>query len=194
LADGGLDDGKFHPSNHPASDDSQYMKTSHLLVSAFVVSMLFSGCEDQKPRVAEEPQVKPTPATTNFETGRLGSAIDSYIRTPTAAQAADVEEAFAELDAEIAELDKQLAAASGEERAEAKAKADNLRAYRDGERRRYTGAEVRAKAKDLKEEAKDLGDRVEEGAHKLGEGVKDAADALKEGAEDAVDAVRDQTR
>ncbi len=162
------------------------MKTLTILFSAVAVSVLFVACEDKTPQVSE----KPTAETANVETTRLGSAIDTYIRTPNNSQSASVDEAFAELDGEIAELDRQVAGASGEQRSEAKAKADNLREYRDKERVRYTEAQARARAQAVKEETAKLGDRVEEGAKRAGEGVKDAAEAVKDSAENAVDAVR----
>lgn len=163
------------------------MKTLPLLLSAAAVSFFFTACEEKTPQVSE----KPTASTTNIETTRLGTAIDSYISTPNATQSASVDEAFAELDGEIAELDQRVAAVSGDERTEAKSKADNLRSYRDKERVRYTEAQARAKAQDVKEGARNLGENVEEGAKRVGEEVKDAAEAMKDGVGNAVDNVKE---
>lgn len=153
-----------------------------------VVSLTLAACEEQKPQVVE----KSAPATTNFETSALGTAIDRYASNPTSSQAAEVDKAFAKLDQEIAELDERAAKVSGAEKTEAQAKAENLRSYRDRERVRYTEAKARATAQEAKDDARDVGDRVEETARKVGDKVEDAADAVKDGVENAVDKVKEK--
>jgi hypothetical protein len=155
------------------------MKYSTLLTLGGSLILFLSACEE-KPQVVE----KPTAATTNFETARLGTAIDTYIATPSDAQAADVEKAFAEIDGEIAELDQRASSATGAERTEAQTKAGDLRAYRDKEKMRYTEAQARAKTNAA-------GEQAESAAQKVGEGVRDAADAVKTGVDNAVDTVKE---
>lgn len=155
------------------------MKYSTFLTLGGSLVLFLSACE-KKPQVVE----KPTPTTTNFETSRLGVAIDGYIANPTEAHAADVQMAVAEIDGEIAELDQRAAAVTGAERIEAQVKADNLRAYRDKEKLRYTEAQARAKTNAAAE-------KTESTAEKVGDGVKDAADTVKDGVDKAVDAVKE---
>lgn len=163
------------------------MKIPIVLATGASLLVLFAACEEKPPQAVE----KPTPQTSNIETSRLGSSIDTYARNPSAENAADVDRAFAELDGEIAELDRQVSKTSGAEAAEARTKADNLRTYRDKERLRYTEVQARVQTEKIKSGARDAGDKVEDAARKAGEGIKDAAGAVKEGAENAVDAVKE---
>jgi len=163
------------------------MKTFSVSVLAATFALAISACE-KKPQVTE----KPSPATMNIETTRLGAAVDGYIQNPSTTQSADVDRAFAELDGEIAELDQLQAKSTGEARTEAQTKADNLRNYRDKERLRYTEAQVRAKAQAANDGAKDAGNKVNEAAEKAGDGVKNAAEAVKDGVENAVDSVKEK--
>lgn len=159
------------------------MKTPIAL--AFAATLLLAAC-DRQPQVVE----KPTPATANLETSRLGQEIDRYISNPTTEQAATVDKAFAELDGEIAELDQRASQVTGAERDEAQAKASNLKAYRAKEQMRYTEAKARAQANAAAESTQGVGEKIEEGARKAGEGVKDAAEAVKDGVDHAVDKVK----
>lgn len=164
------------------------MKTSIVLATGASLLVLFAACEEKPPQAVE----KPTPQTSNFETSRLGSAIDTYARNPTAENAADVDRAFAELDGEIAELDRQAGRTSGTEANEARTKADNLRTYRDKERLRYTEVQARVQTEKIRSGALDAGEKVEDAARKAGEGIQDAAEAVKDGVGDAVDAVKEK--
>ena len=155
------------------------MKYSTFLTLGGSLILFLSACEE-KPQVVE----KPTPATKNFETARLGAAIDSYAASPSDTQAADVQKAFDEIDGEIVELDQRASSVTGAERTEAQTKAANLRAYRDKEKLRYTEAQARAKTNAA-------GDKAESAAEKVGEGVKDAANAVKTGVENTVDSVKE---
>lgn len=152
--------------------------TTPLLATALSLSII--GCDDRKPNVVE----KPIASTENFETSRLGLAIDAYIAAPSETLAANVDGAFAQVDSEIAELDQRVATSNGEATIEPRRKATNLRAYRDKERLRYTEAQVRVKAAAAGDSLRDMGDRVEDSARKAGNAVKDgvnnAADAVKD--------------
>jgi len=159
-----------------------------ILATGASLLVLFSACEEKPPQAVE----KPTPQTTNLETSRLGSAIDTYARTPSAENAADVDRAFAELGGEIAELDQQVTKVSGAEATEARTKADNLRTYRDKERLRYTEVQARVQTEKIQSGARDVGDKIEDAARKTGEGIKDAAGAVKDGVGDAVDSVKEK--
>jgi len=162
------------------------MKISRIVLTlAFSSTFFFAACEEKKPRVVE----KPIPETINIETTRVGAAIDSYISSPTAVHAADVDRAFAKLEGEVTELSQRLARTSDPE---VKMKSDNLRAYRDRERLRYTEAQTRAKVDAVKRGTQDVGDKVEDAARKAGEGVKDAADTVKDGVKDALDTVKEK--
>lgn len=157
------------------------MKFSTLLTLGGSLVLFLSACEEKKPQVVE----KPTPATSNFETARLGTAIDAYIASPGETTAANVRKGFAEIDGEIAELDQRITSATGADLTEAQTKAGNLRAYRDKEKLRYTEAQARAKTNAAAAS-------TESTAEKVGDGVKDAAEAVKDGVNNAVDAVKEK--
>lgn len=154
------------------------MKTLPLLTAAGLALTVLTACE-KKPQVVE----KPVPATTNIETTRLATAIDTYVATPNETQATDVERAFTELDGEIAELNQRVAQTTGTDRTEAQTKADNLRTYRDKEYLRYTEAKLRAKTNAAKSDTTSAGEKIGEGvekaADKVGDAVKDAGNAIK---------------
>lgn len=156
------------------------MKISTFLTIGGSLVLFLSACE-KKPQVVE----KPTPATANFETARLGTAIDAYIASPGETTATNVRKGFVEIDGEIAELDQQIGSATGADLTEAQTKADNLRAYRDKEKLRYTEAQARAKTNAAAKS-------TESTAEKVGDGVKDAAEAVKDGVNNAVDTVREK--
>ncbi len=157
------------------------MKTSTFLTLGGALAICLSACEEKKSPVVE----KPTAVTSNLETTRLGTAIDGYIATPSDAQAAEVEKAFAEIDGEIAELDQKIARATGADLTEAQTKAGNLRTYRDKEKLRYTEAQARAKTNAAVRSTEDT-------AEKIGDSVKNAAEAVKDGVNNAVDTVKEK--
>ncbi len=161
------------------------MKT--YLLPILVVSVALCACEKKEPTVID----KPTPATSNFETSRLGHAIDAYQNAPTAENVADVDRAFAELDQEIAELKQQASTQTGAPAKTARTKEDNLRAYRAKEEARFLETKARAKAQDLKADAKGVGQSLKEAGETTGEALKDAGNTVKEGFEKAADTVKD---
>lgn len=154
------------------------MKALPVLAVCASVS-LFAACE-KKPQVVE----KPTPALANVETARLGVAVDAYVASPTDAQAANVDKAFAEIDGEIAELDQRVTKTTGAEREEAQTKATQLHTYRDKEMARFTEAKARAKTQAATRETgakvEGAADKISEGAKEVGDAVKDAAETVKE--------------
>jgi hypothetical protein len=151
------------------------MKAPYSFILGSALAVCLSACEEK--REARQVVEKPTPALTNIETSRLGSAIDAYVASPTEAQAANVERAFSELDGEIAELDQRVAKSSGEDREEARTKSAQLHTYRDKEMARFTEAQLRVKTGAEKSTA---GTKLEAAADKVGDEVKEAAETVKE--------------
>lgn len=162
------------------------MRPIYLVLPVAVIAVLgLISCEDKKPQTIE----KATPATATAETSKLGAAVDAYNKAPTAARAADVDRAFAELNQEIAELEQRVTKTTGDERVKASEKAGNLRAYRDKEHLRYLEAQSKAAVKPA---AEDAGDRMKEAARQTGEGIKDAAEAVKDGVKNTVEDVKEK--
>src|SRR5215213_7191824 len=89
------------------------------------------------------PAPDPVPQTKTLETARLGNAVDTFQREPTAENRTDAKKAFADLDGEIAELEEYVAKHTGGEREEAAVKLRNLQAYRAAETTRFTAIEAR---------------------------------------------------
>ena len=147
------------------------------------------GCE-RKTVVIEVPPATPladpVARTKTMETSRLGAAVDSYEREPSATNHADVKKALADLDGEIAELEALVAKRSGGEREEAALKLRNLQTYRAGEVARFTAAQAKAPlspaaprdgrtgAEKVEDAAQRVGNTVEDAARKTGDAIKDA--------------------
>ena len=165
------------------------MKSRITLFAAAITAVVLMGCErkvvvvERTPPLAEE---KPVSKTKTLETSRLGGAVDSYERNPTAANHAAVKKALADLDGEIAELEELVAKRTGEGRAEAAAKLKNLQTYRAAEVMRFTAAQAKAPlsppdsadarsgAEKIEDTAKHVGKSIEDAARKTGDAVKDA--------------------
>jgi hypothetical protein len=129
--------------------------------------------------------------TETFETHALRKEIDAYEGTPSTAQGARVDKAFAEIDGEIAELVEYIAKHRGEDRAEAERKLVNLRAYRDAEKVRFTTLQAKAPVREAGVIVEPKSDGT---AEKVGEKIDQAARKVEDGLRDAADAVRDRTR
>lgn len=133
--------------------------------------LFFTACEREQPSAQT-----PTTAVQTAETSGLDEAVDAYLQSPTEANEAAADRAFAKLDSEIAELDQRAADTSGDAQREARAKASELKSYRNQQATRMTEARARA------------------GARSVGDAVRDAGEAVGDAVGDAADKVRDAVR
>jgi hypothetical protein len=183
----------------------QPTSTRFILTASILGALTFTACERKS--VTEEPAppvnplvqpADPVAKTTTLETGRLGVAIDTFEKAPTAENHSSVNLALAQLDGEIAELEDRVVKTDGTDRAEAAAKLDNLKSYRDAEKVRFAKVQVgtafdpnppadsRSAAQKLEDTVEKVGDKIEEGAKKVGETIEEAA-------KDTGEAVKDMT-
>lgn len=172
------------------------MNKNICLSALFTLSLLAVGCEKKVEVIIPSPtpiDITRTPeaATATLETKKLGAAIDQYVSTPSAENAANVNRAFADLDGEIAELQARVAKTSGSDQAEAQAKLTNLQTYRATETARYAAAtatlpqtnitpvepvDTRTGAEKVEHTLDKVGRSIELGAKNVGDKVKDATD------------------
>lgn len=150
--------------------------------------------EEATPAIASSP--KPVAITKTFETSRLATAIDAYIREPTALHDSAVEKAFADIAVEIAELQERAAKTTGSDRDEAIAKAKNLTDYRDAETLRFAKAKAAVKGEtqppvDTRSGAQKIEDGAKDAANTVEDAAKDAGNAVKDAAEKTGDAIKD---
>lgn len=165
------------------------MNSRTLSLLALASACAAVGCERKTVVVRIEPPAplaEPVAKTRTLETSRLGSAVDSYDREPTAGNHAVVKKALAELDGEIAELEALVAKRSGSSREEAAVKLKNLQTYRAAEVMRFTVAQAKAPltarppvdgrsgADKVEDTAKRVGNSIEDAARKTGDAIKDA--------------------
>ncbi len=130
---------------------------------------------------------EPVAKTKTLETFRLGSAVDSYEREPTAEHHATVKKALAALDGEIAELEALVAKRTGEGRQEAAAKLQNLQTYRTAEMARFTAAQGKAPlVESSSPDARTGADKVGDAAKRTGRSIEDAARRTGDAIKDAV--------
>lgn len=180
----------FHTSISTMVGESCKMNKITLSTLTFSTALAVLACE-RKTIVVEIPAPTPTPIlepvakTKTLETSRLGTAVDTYLRTPSAENSADVKKAVADLDGEIAELETHVANGTGGERGEAAAKLKNLRAFRTAEVARFTAGQVvtpltppvsgdaRTGAEKVEDAAKRTGKTIENAAEKVGDAIKD---------------------
>ena len=149
---------------------------------------------DQMPQPIHPAQ--PVAITETFETTRLGDAIETFEKAPTAENQSSVNLAFAKLDVEIVKLNDRVARTDGVDRAEASAKLTNMQNYRKDELLRYTKdqdnlaissnppVDARSGAQKVKDTAVMVGDKIEDGA-------KDAGRTLKHAAQNTGEAIKD---
>ncbi len=172
------------------------MKKQLALPIVLTVGLLAFGCE-KKPTV--DLTVKPTTATKTFETSRLGNAIDRYVSSHSAVDAADANKAFAELDGEIAELQERVAKTDGDDRAEAAGKLANLQSYRTKEQVRFSAAKATAPMStstpetDVRSGAEKVGDSLNRAASNVGDAAKDLGHSIGQGIENTGDKIKDAT-
>ena len=126
-----------------------------LIKSAAFISLLcvVGACKKEETVTVTLPSATPadlqqTPAapTKTLETKKLGAAVDEYVGLPNDVNAAEVKQAFADLDGEIAELQSRVAQTTGNDQAEARAKLENLQTYRAAEFARFSVASVKLPA------------------------------------------------
>ena len=186
-------------------------KCTLLILAASIFGILtFTSCERKSaavemalpanPPVQEQPAVPdavPIAVTKTFETSRLGAAIDTFEKAPTAENQSSVKLAFSKLDGEIAELEDRVVKTSGTDRAEASAKLNNLQAYRNAEALRFTKdqdglaldanppVDSRSGAQKVKDTAEMVGEKVEDGTKKVGRTLEKAARNTGEAIKDA---------
>ena len=156
---------------------------------AVAATFAAAGCERKTVVVQMEPLAplaEPVAKTRTLETSRLGSAVDTFDREPSAANHAAVKKALAELDGEIAELEELVAKRTGSSREEAAVKLQNLQTYRAAEVTRFTVAQAKAPlttpgpvdarsgADKVEDTAKRVGNSIEDAAQKAGDVIKDA--------------------
>ena len=178
----------MHTTARAAIRERTGMNSRTLSLLAAASTFAGVGCERKTVAVIEPPAplADPVAKTRTLETSRLGSAVDSYDREPSAANHAAVKRALAELDGEIAELEELVAKRSGSSREEAAVKLKNLQTYRAAEVMRFTVAQAKAPltaptpvdarsgADKIEDTAKRAGNSIEDAAKKAGDAIKDA--------------------
>lgn len=141
-----------------------------LSLTAIVALSALAACD------REEPEATSPTALQTAETSGVAEAVDAYVQSPSEANAAAADRAFAGLDREIAELEQRAAESSGKAQSEARAKVSDLHSFRAQQSARM--AQARAGA----------------GARSVGDAVRDAGQAVGEAVGEAADAVRDSVR
>ncbi len=169
------------------------MNTKIRLSALLAIGLVSFACEKKVEVIVPSPtpiDITRTPdsATNTLETKKLGVAIDLYVSTPSAENAANVKGAFADLDGEIAELEARVAKTGGSDRAEAQAKLTNMQTYRAKETARYTVAAATAPMSNTVEPVD-----TRTGAEKVEHTLDKVGNSIKRGTENVGDKIKDAT-